>query len=182
MTNLQQNQTEIWKDVPGYEGLYKASNFGKVFSYRTNREIGHISNIGYYRCTLSGKEYFVHRIIASCFLMSQYGKSEINHIDGNKLNNHVTNLEWCNRAENVRHAIRTGLSKPSGKSGVLYPERRNKKQYGAKEIVQVSRDGVDLRKYPSIAEAERSGFSASQISAVCLGKTKFHKGFFWRFA
>jgi len=118
---------EIWKDIPEYEGLYQSSNLGNVRSLdreiinslgvrkqikgriRTNCNVN-----GYYKIKLQStkkqKTYFVHRLVAFCFLPKSQ-KPEINHIDGNKLNNVVDNLEWVTRAENIQHAYDTKLRK-----------------------------------------------------------------------
>ena len=63
----------------------------------------------YLQVCIDGKTESVHRIVAKCFCPNPHGYNEVNHIDGNKLNNDASNLEWCSRVENVRHAYRTGL-------------------------------------------------------------------------
>ena len=63
----------------------------------------------YYTLPIDGRSEFVHRLVAKCFCPNPNGHNEVNHIDGNKLNNSADNLEWCSRIENVRHAFRTGL-------------------------------------------------------------------------
>ena len=107
---------EIWKDVIGYEGLYEVSNFGRVKSLLLKNERilrPRINGNGYLRVALRkndiAKDFFIHRLVAFSFLENMEEKEFINHIDGNKKNNTVENLEWCNRSENIQHAIKNGL-------------------------------------------------------------------------
>lgn len=117
----------MWKDVPGYEGLYQVDECGLVrsliywngHSYR-KREVPFIlqqsnTTTGYKKVDLScngkRKSFKVHRLVASAFIDNPEHKPHVNHIDGNPLNNHVSNLEWCTQQENVAHALNTGLKK-----------------------------------------------------------------------
>lgn len=125
---------EIWKPIPNYEKYYQVSNFGNVKSL--NREVyderGYFKKLKgkplkfsvngnkglstYYRVTLkrnskektSHREY-IHRLVAMLFIPNPDNKPEVNHKDGNKFNNKVANLEWCDGLHNKRHAIRIGL-------------------------------------------------------------------------
>lgn len=116
---------EIWKDIPGYEGLYQASSLGNIKSLK-------------FQCNLTGKKYprekilkqkidkwknkrvelwkngehktwLVHRLIGITFLGIPKEEITINHKDGNRLNNKVENLEWCSIKDNIRHAFRNNL-------------------------------------------------------------------------
>lgn len=139
---------EIWKDIEGYEGLYQVSNFGRVKSlsrpYKNQygdfgmkpekilkqkiscykKEEAHIN--GYYVVSLSkddrGQWKRVHRIVAKAFIENPHKKSEVNHKNGNKLDNNVDNLEWVTHRENCKHAWVTGLRTKSEE------ERRKKIQ------------------------------------------------------
>lgn len=140
---------EIWKDIEGYEGLYKISNKGNVLSlYGWNgksyyqREkilVGGISTTGYRTVWLSngneGKRVKVHRLVASAFIPKVEGKNVVNHKDGNPLNNNVENLEWCTQQENVLHAIKTGLTPQLDFSKEELTEMVNKKM-NATEIAE----------------------------------------------
>lgn len=105
-----------WKPIKGYEGLYDVSDEGDVYShfYKVCLKLK-LNNNGYYtvRLSLSGKEKNIplHRLIALHFIPNPENKPQINHIDGNKLNNKLENLEWCTNQENSRHARRLGLDK-----------------------------------------------------------------------
>ena len=123
---------EIWKDIKNYEGLYKVSNTGKVRSIERYVKDGrtdngtrlikgrlmrlNITNKGYYRLQLTDREgvrikYAIARLVGVAYVFNPFNKPQINHIDGNKENNHAGNLEWCTQSENVKHAYDTGLMK-----------------------------------------------------------------------
>lgn len=126
---------EIWKDVVGFEGLYKVSNFGNVMGMGKSWVCGMYNKIrtkpksilpkstntsGYHQIWLSknknGKNYRVHRLVAEAFLENPENKKDINHKNGNKTDNGLDNLEWCTRSENVLHAFKNDLKKPSSGS------------------------------------------------------------------
>ena len=123
-------QNEIWKDIPGYEGFYQASNLGRIKSLvlYNNRYKKYIKRekvlktttqkTGYLMLTLckdkKKSNLLVHRIIAKTFLSNPNNYPQVNHKDGNKKNNCVDNLEWCTSSENQKHAYRLGLQKVCG--------------------------------------------------------------------
>ena len=112
---------ENWKDVVGYEGHFMVSESGKIKSLdrKQLRSDGttcpvkgkeltpFISNVGYTRIALrnAGKQvkYSVHRLVAEAFLPKEEGRDFVNHLDGNRLNNHYSNLEWVSMQENNCH-------------------------------------------------------------------------------
>lgn len=115
---------EQWEDIKGYEGIYQVSNFGNVkscdrkipFPYHGKTRILFRKGIMlkpcmsslYYAVNLSKKSIQkttkIHNLVAEAFLPKINGKYEVNHKDCNKLNNHIDNLEWCDRFENMQHA------------------------------------------------------------------------------
>lgn len=133
---------EIWKDIPGFEGLYKASSYGRIKSLsrvirgednRTglmiSKEIilkpyakrsGHLS----IHLTKDGEQrtFNVHRLVASAFLPNPNDLPVINHIDGNPGNNNIGNLEWCTQKHNLRHAREMLGNKPNNHRKVLCVE------------------------------------------------------------
>ncbi len=83
---------------------------GRVYSKRVKRFLKPRKHThGYLRLYIHRKDEYVHRIVAFCYLDNPLSRHEINHIDGDKTNNHVDNLEWSTRAENNKHAFATGL-------------------------------------------------------------------------
>jgi hypothetical protein len=122
-------QKEIWKEIPLFEGYYEASNLGQIRRMKnaTIYKDGRIANFsqtilkpsickkGYAKVYLSknSKKYSirVHQLIARTFIANPENKATVNHIDLNKLNNTVENLEWATNLENMRHAFKSGCFK-----------------------------------------------------------------------
>lgn len=113
---------EIWKDIPEFKGRYQASSLGHIRSiqdnhgnYREHIRATWVSSKGYVYVQLFVKDVrhnvSVHHAVASTFIPNPENKKTVNHVDGNKQNNHVTNLEWNTQSENLKHAHATGLKK-----------------------------------------------------------------------
>lgn len=109
---------EIWKDIEGFEGIYKINTFGEVYSFIYNKKLKPYDSKsrfhkGYLKVRLykNGKHYecTIHRLVACMFIENPENKPDVNHKDGNKLNNYVENLEWCTKSENIIHAFKTNL-------------------------------------------------------------------------
>jgi hypothetical protein len=149
---------EIWKDIPGYKGKYQASNIGRIRNIQKgNIVMGGINKQGYRNTFLVGldgkiKNCRCHRLIASAFIPNPKNKPYINHIDGNKLNNNVDNLEWCTPAENDRHAAKLGL-KPHG-------EGSHFAKLTSEEVEAIKRIGDML---PSRKVAKMFGISKTNV-------------------
>jgi hypothetical protein len=156
---------EIWKDIPGWEGYYQASNLGRIRSL--DRIVTHslggdkmlksmimkqrLFKCGYYYVGLqkegkTQKMCRVHRLIAKAFHPNPQNKPEVNHDDGNKLNNCEWNLEWATRKENAIHSHATGLQKPSEKQRKsafdLCKKRTGFNNPVAKRIIDISTNQV----------------------------------------
>ena len=104
------------RDIKNYEGIYAITSCGKVWSYRNNKFLApSISGRGYFQVNLSknGKyrHYFIHRLVAEAYLENPNNLPVVNHKDLNKLNNALTNLEWCTQSYNVKHYYKNFLNK-----------------------------------------------------------------------
>lgn len=182
---------EIWKDVPGYEGLYQVSNMGRLKSFKqySGGQILKLTNRKgeYIRVVLQGigkprKSISLHRLVAENFIPNPNGLPEVNHIDGNRQNNLVCNLEWCSSSYNVRHSIKMH---PNQLDGMIMFNK-----YGKTEpVLQISKNGDVLRWFPSCAEAAReTGICGRNIAQVARhtpynkkGQTrKTAGGYIWR--
>ena len=109
---------EIWRDVVDYEGLYQVSNYGRVKSLQRGKVRilkAAADDNGYLRVVLSKngetKNRFVHVLVARAFLPNPNNLPQVDHIDTNKFNNHLSNLRWATSAENIRYAFEKGLRK-----------------------------------------------------------------------
>ena len=94
------------------DGGYIVCSDGKIFSPRGRQLSKNTKQSGYIRVYINGKPRLLHRLIAEAFIPNPDNKPEVNHIDGNKHNNDISNLEWCTHHENMSHAWNTGLIKP----------------------------------------------------------------------
>lgn len=181
---------EVWKPIKGYEGLYEVSNTGKVKSLKRtvksyndwdrtfNEKILtlHSSKITerhpkpMYHVELwkdnKRKVMMIHRLVAETFIPNPEGKPQVNHIDGNRMNNCVDNLEWVTCSENSKHAYRTGLSKPKG----CKPIRGTNKKNGL------------VVEYQSIEEAARElKGNPDAIRAALKGRSASSCGYYWEY-
>lgn len=183
---------EIWKDIVTFEGKYQVSNTGKVRSIdrvdKTGRKREGIElkqykdSTGYYRVALwytkhSKKDIRVHSLVINAFIPDNpENKRVVNHKDGNKLNNNLTNLERATDSENHLHAYRMGLKVPShtGKFGKLH--------HNSKPINQYSLDGVLLNEYEGLMDADRkTGLNFRNISLCAKGKRNSCGGYLWKY-
>ena len=200
-----------FRPIEGFE-RYSISKTGEVINAITGNLIRQrISSNGYMRVNLrSGDKPYelpttktVHRLVAEAFLPRIYGKEYVNHIDGDKTNNDVSNLEWCTASENITHALRTGLFKPD------YPKMRQlgyfksreshrMSEYRAKmqkinansgltrKVEQKTQNGIVIAVFDNCNEAARSLFGEGTekdrlISRCARGGCKSAYGYKWAY-
>lgn len=171
---------EIWKDVPGYEGLYRVSNMGRVKRVASDRILLYdcSDKRGYLRVTLckygKTKRHLVHRLVAFAFIPNPYGYRCVNHLDENPLNNCVENLEWCSHKINNNYG---GHNKKISES--LFKSKKLKRS----AVKQYTLQGEFIRMYKSMLEATVvcGGKSCSNIKRCCDNKYKQAYGYIWRY-
>ena len=168
-------ENEQWKPIKGYEGLYEVSNYGEVKSLnfnRTGREkllSPRKNGNGYLLVSLFkngvAKTFLVHRLIYSTFVGEIPEGLQCNHIDEDKENNRVDNLNLMTSKENTNWGTRNARVAAAQ----------------SKQVEAFDDDGNVVYRFPSVMEAGRQGFSAGNISQCCNGKLKSHGGFIWRY-
>lgn len=179
---------EIWKDIPNYEGLYQVSNWGRIKSLNYNHTkkpkilCDKKHKNGYLTIMLCNKgekkNKNIHVLVAQSFIENPMNYPCVNHIDGNKSNNNVSNLEWCTHSQNTAHAIKCGLHNPYfmlGKTGA-----KNKL---SKKIVQYDLLGNIVNRWDCISDAARFyNIRSGNINNCLAGRNKTYKGYIWKYA
>lgn len=171
---------EEWREIKDFEGLYQVSNFGRVRSLGNKTHSGihfmknYTNSLGYVVVTLSkngkSKPYRLHRLVAEAFLPNPENLYQVNHIDENKENNRVDNLEWCTQEYNNNYGTRNERSAKANTNG--------KK---SKPVLQFTKSGEFIREWPSVGECERNGYNQGAVSSCCRGEKPHYKGFLWMY-
>lgn len=187
---------EIWKDIEGWEKFYKISNLGNVKSLKriivdcNGRKISLKERIlklgknpkGYSFCILCNgnitKTICIHRMVAKYFIPNINNKLEINHLNGIKSDNKLTNLEWVTRSENMLYSFNIlGLkSNNKGKTGILCKN--------SKPVSQFTKNNILINEFVSISEASIiTGINRSCIEFVCTNRRNYKTagGYIWKF-
>lgn len=152
----------MWIDI---SENYEASSDGHIRNKKTQRILREfVGRDGYLRTQFDGKTRTVHRVIASAFIPVVPGKDYVNHMDGNKQNNNVSNLEWCTFSENLRHAYAAGLKTSRGIHNGRHRLSEDDVSYIRKNYIP--RDPT----YGGKAMASRFGVAHQTISAVAKGQ------------
>lgn len=180
---------ELWKDIKGYEGFYQVSDMGRVRSLNRIDNIGRrltgkiliqmTDKDGYLMLGLSkqskSKKHKVHRLVACAFIPNKECKPEVNHIDENKKNNYLKNLEWSTRKENENHGTKRERTSKSFDYIALA-------QIRSKTVIQSDLNGNLVKEWGSLAEINRTlGYSCGNISSCCNGKLKKVYNSVWSF-
>lgn len=186
---------EEWRDIKDFEGLYMVSSFGRVISLKREVRNTHCSyrvveqhiltpnkntsrpkyirhSYHLYKNKRNRKSITAHRIVATAFIPNPNNYPDIDHIDGNPLNNNVHNLRWCNKVMNMNNPItRKRLS--NSKTGRLNTKK-------SIPVARINNDGM-IETFPSVMEAYRNGYNHSSILKCCKHKMHTHKGCKWMF-
>lgn len=190
--------SEIWKSIKDFEEYYEVSNFGRIKSLARIIITGKgfrriikekILSPGHYKkgyefvCLCNSEEKIkkqlsIHRIVAMEFIQNPENKPQVNHIDGNILNNCVSNLEWNTNSENNRHAYRI-LGRKSAKGMQGYIGVKNVK---SKKIYQFTLNGEFIKSYESGRQAALiTGFKQGGIASAARGRYQKSHGYRWSY-
>ncbi|WP_039068274.1 NUMOD4 domain-containing protein [Staphylococcus shinii] len=168
---------EIWKDIEGFEGLYMASNLGRIMSLKFKGIRGNgkpkiikgsYDVYGYLRCDLYNtskgirKTFKIHRLIAKTFIPNPLNKPTVNHINENKTDNRVVNLEWATNLEQMKHG--TCVKRRSITQGI--------------PIFGIHTTLDKTIRFESMAEAVRNGFHYKGVT-TSITENKVYKGYKW---
>ena len=160
---------EYWKAIPGYGDKYEVSNLGAVRNKNTNQiKTQNTDKYGYARVNLKtgrkAEHKFIHRLVAGAFIDNPNNKPQVNHIDGNKLNNSIDNLEWVTCSENMIHAVENGL--------VIY-----------KPVIGINKITKERTSFYSARSAAiKTRESLTGIYACLNGKQHSTLNYYWIFA
>lgn len=178
-------KTGSWKEITGFPG-YQVNKKGEVITLHylhhniTRKLKPRKSKNGYYSVCLykDGKAYskLIHRIVAQTFIPNPDNLPQVNHIDGNKTNNNVNNLEWVSNSDNIKHAIKNNLISKER----LIDTTEIMSQNNRKAVLQFDMQGKFIARYNSAQEAALMN-NLSNVSACCRGEYKTTGGYIWRY-
>lgn len=181
---------EIWKLIDG-DDRYYVSNLGNVKTIDYNHQQIEknlkpvIRNNGYKYVAINKKQLAVHRLVAMAFIENNDNKPFVNHVDGDKTNNKVENLEWCTAKENMSHAFKNNLVNTRSVKQQRARRKTAKRMIEKNKIkiVQYSKKHEYISEFNSIVEASNiTGANAVHISRCAKGFQKTCGGFIWEYA
>ena len=208
---------EVYACIDGFPN-YLVTSKGRVLSLKDNNGKDRIKELnqfkdkyGYMFVSLYKNNKLhskkVHRLVAQAFIPNPDNKIEVNHIDENKTNNHVSNLEWMTHKENINHGTRnerasksnTGKKRSEEAKRKMSEKHKGKKlseetkrkmsesrkgvnNYKARAVIGFKINGCSMKYYSFINECRKDGFIPCHISSCCKNKRKSHKGYKWYYA
>jgi len=179
---------EEWKQIDGFGGFYSVSNHGRVRSKERRVKMawgeriaperimkgslighGYLSVIFTFKGTI--KRFYIHRLVGLYFVINPHNKPQINHINGDKLDNYFENLEWVTTKENLQHGFRMGL----------IPKDYENSNKNSMPVLKCDADFNTIREYPSLNEVGRvEGYKNPNIWYAIKNRTQSH-GFYWKY-
>lgn len=194
----------MWKDIDGFDGAYQINENGEVYSHKTHKILKNvIGTHGYYLIYLTaqgGKTVVkqIHRLLALAFIPNPENKPCIDHIDGNRKNNSLSNLRWCTVKENNNNPVFKERCSKS-KLGTKLSKEAIRKRYEtwvrngrhvnrslnngkSKRVVQYDLNMNQVNIFPSLMEVFRHfGYNPSNVGNCCNGKKKTAYGYIWKY-
>lgn len=182
--NREKTADEMWLTIRPNKN-YEVSNFGNIRNKKTKRILKpSISNKGYYLITLSDNckshTYAIHKLVMEHFNRCAFDYEVINHIDSNKLNNNINNLEYVTQRENCIKAWKNNLCEKVREKATGRKHNTNIKT--SKKVIQLDLQGNVIAEYLSVRDAERqTGINNSNIIRSCKNPNKKAGGFIWNY-
>lgn len=157
----------VWKDIPSYEGIYKASNRGEILNVKRGRIVKPCNGKDGYRILKlckngTPKTFYLHRIIAMTFISECRPNMQVNHINGNKLDNSAENLEYCTLQQNLLHSYKNGLKRLS-------------------PIAKINPFTMEtVERYDSKTKCAKANHCGSKELTIACRNKSIYKGFLWK--
>lgn len=169
------NMVERWKDIEDFEGLYQISNMGNIKNTVTNkiRRQGTMRNEYKHICLCVGgvrKSLMVHRLVAVAFISNPKNLPQVNHLDEDKKNNVVTNLEWCSAKDNANYGTKIARQAKT---------REDNGNTVKKRVLQM-KGGKIIKIWDSIYGTKKGGFNHRGVSNCCSGRVNSYAGYEWK--
>jgi hypothetical protein len=175
-----------WKVVVGFPD-YVISDIGQIYSLKSKRLLslhprtdGYV-NVGLRKSKNERKRKFVHRLVYEAFVGPIPEGYEVNHKDEVKSNNALSNLELLTHKQNMNYGTRTQRAK-QGRDKWDTPIKHQLRKLKGRAVLQYTLDGVLVREWNTMAEAQENGYHRNCISDCCNGRKKTHKGYRWEYA